>query len=119
MDAAALVLPPLLLLALPLALPSWLFEVLGWVPAVVFPVGSGLQLLAIIHRRCAEGVSIPAWMLFAVANVCMFLYNEKYEEIESILGALGTAVLNVCVVIAAIRFKNLKKRAAVIASVDP
>lgn len=92
-------------------LPAWLFELLGWIPALVFPAASGVQLLAIIHRRHAEGVSIPAWVLFAIANVCLFGYTEKYTEWESILGSLGSAVLNVCIVIAAIRYRTARQPA--------
>ena len=92
-------------------IPDWLFAVLGWVPAVIFPAASGLQLLAIIHRRSAQGVSIPAWALFAVANLCLFVYTEKYDEVESIVGALGTSVLNVCIVIAALKFRARTKAA--------
>jgi hypothetical protein len=44
----------------PIVMPEWLFTVLGWVPAIIFPTASGLQLLAILHRRSAQGVSIPA-----------------------------------------------------------
>lgn len=87
-------------------LPTWLFTLLGWVPAVIFPTASGLQLLAIIQRRSAEGVSIPAWALFAIANMCLFVYTEKYGEIESIVGALGTAGLNLCIVAAALRYRK-------------
>ncbi|MFM7051007.1 MAG: hypothetical protein ACKOYN_02585 [Planctomycetota bacterium] len=87
----------------PLANP-WIFEALGWVPAVVFPVATGVQLLAILRAKSSEGVSIPAWVMFAVANMCLFLYTEKYAELESIVGALGTAVLNLCIVVAAIRY---------------
>ncbi|MBU3727749.1 MAG: hypothetical protein FGM37_00645 [Phycisphaerales bacterium] len=92
-----------------IALPEWLFTVLGWVPAVIFPTASGMQLLAILHRRSAQGVSIPAWALFAVANLCLFVYTEKYDEIESIVGALGTSVLNVCIVIAALRYRKQQR----------
>jgi hypothetical protein len=88
------------------AMPSWLFELLGWVPAVIFPAASGLQLATILHRRSADGVSVPAWALFAIANMCLFVYTEKYGEIESILGALGTAFLNICIVVAAIRYRK-------------
>ncbi len=83
-----------------------LFEILGWVPAVIFPMASGLQLLAILHRRSAEGVSVPAWALFAIANMCLFVYTEKYGEMESIMGALGTAALNLCIVAAAWRYRK-------------
>jgi uncharacterized protein with PQ loop repeat len=86
--------------------PGWLFTALGWVPAVVFPTACGMQLLTILHRRSADGVSVPAWSLFAIANLCLFLYTEKYGEIESILGALGTAALNVCIVVAALRYRK-------------
>lgn len=95
MDDPAL--PPLL---------DQLIDLLGWVPAVVFPVGTGLQLLAILRAKSSEGVSIPAWTLFAFANVCLFAYTEKYGELESILGALGTALLNLCIVVAAIRYRH-------------
>ena len=87
-------------------LPSWLFEVLGWVPAVVFPGATLLQLATIVRRKTAAGVSIEAWTAYAVANICLFLYTEKYGELESILGALGTAALNLCIVAAAIRYRN-------------
>lgn len=94
-------------------MPDWLFAALGWVPAIIFPAASGLQLLAILHRRSAQGVSIPAWGLFAIANLCLFVYTEKYDEVESIVGALGTSVLNVCIVMAALRFRAPRRAAAV------
>lgn len=83
-----------------------LFEFLGWVPAVVFPAATALQLAAILRAKSSEGVSIPAWSLFAFANICLFAYTEKYGELESILGALGTALLNLCIVVAAIRYRR-------------
>jgi uncharacterized protein with PQ loop repeat len=83
-----------------------LFEFLGWVPAVVFPAATALQLAAILRAKSSEGVSIPAWSLFAFANICLFVYTEKYGELESILGALGTALLNLCIVAAAIRYRR-------------
>ncbi len=85
---------------------DWLFEVLGWIPAIIFPAASGMQLLTIIHRRCSAGVSIPAWALFACANLCLFVYTEKYSELESIIGALGTAVLNLCIVVTAMKYRQ-------------
>jgi hypothetical protein len=36
----------------------------------------------------------------------LFLYTEKYSELESIFGALGTAALNLCIVGASIRYRN-------------
>jgi len=87
-------------------MPDWLFQILAWVPAIIFPAASGLQLLAILHKRNAEGVSVTAWAMFAVANMCLFIYTEKYTEMESILGALGTAGINVCIVVACFRYRK-------------
>lgn len=87
-------------------MPDWIFQVLAWVPAIIFPTASGLQLLAILHKRNAEGVSVTAWAMFAVANMCLFIYTEKYSEMESILGALGTAAINLCIVIACFRYRT-------------
>ena len=85
---------------------DWLFELIGWVPAVVFPAATMLQLLVIVRRKTAAGVSVTAWTAFAIANICLYLYTEKYSELESVVGALGTAALNLCIVGAAIRYRN-------------
>ncbi len=88
------------------SIPSWLFSLLGWIPAIVFPTGTALQLLQILRNKRSDGVSIPAWCLFATANVSLFVYTEKYTELESILGTLGTAALNLCIVAAALRYRR-------------
>lgn len=87
-------------------LPVPLISVLGWIPAVIFPGATLLQLAVIVRRKTAEGVSVIAWSAYAVANASLFLYTEKYGELESILGALGTAVLNLCIVAAALRYRK-------------
>lgn len=92
-----------------ITLTDLLVEGLGWVPAVVFPVATGIQLLAILRTKDSSGVSIPAWCLFAFANICLFAYTEKYGEIESIIGSLGTAALNLCIVAAAIRYRSNRR----------
>lgn len=72
----------------------------GWIPAVIFPSASFLQFMAIVRRKSAAGVSALSWLLFAVANVSLFFYMERYFEIQSIVGALGTAIVNLLVVAA-------------------
>lgn len=99
------VMPTMLLSMLP-SMGPWVFEILGWVPAIIFPAASGLQLLTIVHRRNADGVSIPAWAMFAVANLCLFVYTEKYGEMESIVGALGTSGLNLCIVVVSLQYRR-------------
>jgi hypothetical protein len=88
-----------------------LVDLLGWVPAIVFPAACGLQLLEIVKRRSAEGVSVLAWSMFAFANASLFVYTEKYGEIESIVGTLGTAGLNLCIVGAALKYRARGKAA--------
>jgi uncharacterized protein with PQ loop repeat len=91
-------------------MPPALFELLGWIPAIVFPAATLLQLAAIVRRRNAAGVSALAWSLFGLANICLYAYTEKYSELESILGSLGTAFLNLCIVVAAIRYQRAARR---------
>lgn len=93
-------------LSSPLFSSPWLFSLLGWIPAIVFPAATALQLLQILRNKRSDGVSIPAWCLFATANVSLFVYTEKYTELESILGTLGTAALNLCIVAAALRYRR-------------
>lgn len=92
---------------------SGLIPFLGWVPAVIFPAATGLQLLAMIQKRSAEGVSVAAWTLFALANTSLFLYTEKYGELESIIGTLGTAGLNLCIVGVALHYRKQARARAV------
>ncbi|MFZ9916593.1 MAG: hypothetical protein ACO3IB_14835 [Phycisphaerales bacterium] len=89
-----------------------LFDAVGWVPALVFPIATWLQLGAIVARRSAEGVSVPAWLLFAIANTCLYFYTEKHGELESVLGTLLTAALNLCIVGAALWYRRGARKGA-------
>lgn len=80
-------------------------SLVGWIPALVFPLATALQLAAILRARSAKGVSIAAWLLFALANVSLYLYVGKYGELQSILAGLGTAVLNLAIVAAALLYR--------------
>jgi uncharacterized protein with PQ loop repeat len=81
-------------------------QVAGWIPAVVFPLAGAIQLAAIVRAKSARGVSVLSWSLFAVANVCMYVYLGKYAEPQAILSGLGTATLNVAVVVAALAYRS-------------
>lgn len=81
-------------------------QIAGWIPAVVFPLAGAVQLAAILRARSARGVSIVSWMMFAVANVCLFFYLGRYTEPQAILSGLGTATLNVAVVVAALVYRS-------------
>jgi uncharacterized protein with PQ loop repeat len=77
-------------------------EIAGWIPAVVFPSATGLQLAKIIKHKSAKGVSIATWLLFGLSNLGLYAYAEKYTSIQTIAGFLGTALLDF--IIAAMAF---------------
>lgn len=78
----------------------------GWIPAVIFPSASLLQFMAIVRRKSAAGVSALSWILFAVANISLYFYMERHFELQSIIGALGTALVNLLVVAAIWRYRD-------------
>jgi len=67
---------------------------MGWVPAVIFPLAAMLQLLKIYTSRRADGVSASAWLAFGIANLCLYIYTEKYEELQALLGMVGQALID-------------------------
>jgi hypothetical protein len=58
------------------------------------------------QQKSAKGVSITAWVMVAVANVSLYIYTQKYDELQSILALLGAASLNICVVLLALHFRR-------------
>ena len=73
-------------------------QICGWVPAVVFPAGTLVQLVKIVQAKNADGVSVSAWLLFGLANICLYIYAEKYSDLQAILGFLGTAAADLAIV---------------------
>lgn len=71
-----------------------LIEISGWLPAIIFPAATMIQLLAILRSRSTHGVSWSTWMLFGVANISVYVYTEKYLALQTIVGFLGTALLD-------------------------
>ena len=63
---------------------------------------TALQLAAIVRRRSARGVSIGAWLLFALANGSLYVYLGRWAEPQAILSTLATATLNLAIVAAAL-----------------
>ncbi|MCV6605905.1 MAG: hypothetical protein OIF34_11410 [Porticoccaceae bacterium] len=87
---------------------EWL-DLIKIVPAVVFPGAALIQLLALIKQRSALGVSVTTWWLFALANICLYLYTGKFTELAAIVTFLGTATLNIAVAITAHHFLRKSK----------
>lgn len=71
-----------------------LIDLCGWLPAVIIPLATIIQLSAILRNRSTTGVSALTWFLFGVANVGLYVYTEKYSDIQSIVGLLGSALLD-------------------------
>jgi uncharacterized protein with PQ loop repeat len=77
---------------------AFLTNLVGWIPAIILPAATALQLVRIIRAPSSEGVSIATWALFGLANVSLYIFTEKYSSIQSILGLLLTALLNAAIV---------------------
>ncbi|MGV6859356.1 MAG: hypothetical protein ACWA5X_10310 [bacterium] len=78
-----------------------LLKLIGLIPALIFPAASLVQLLTILKRRQADGVSLLTWVMVGVANVSLFVYTQKYTDVLTIMALLGTAVLNFTVALTA------------------
>lgn len=74
-------------------------DLAGWVPAVIFPGASFLQLLKVIRSESVAGISIVTWLLFVLANLGMYVFTEKYFVIQSIITNLLTAAIQGSVVV--------------------
>ncbi|UTW45146.1 hypothetical protein KFE80_12375 [bacterium SCSIO 12696] len=83
-----------------------LLDVVKIIPAIVFPGAALIQLWALIKQRSANGVSATTWWLFAIANICLYIYTGKYTEVAAIVTFLGTATLNITVAITALLLRR-------------
>lgn len=75
-----------------------LADLSGWIPAVILPVASLIQLVKIYKSKSSDGVSPLAWTLFGVANIGLYIFTEKYLAFQSIIGLLGTSLINFYIV---------------------
>ena len=70
----------------------------GWIPAIILPAATISQLLKIVQSQSAEGVSLITWFLFGVANIGLYIFTEKYFALQSLIGLLGTAIMDFVIV---------------------
>jgi uncharacterized protein with PQ loop repeat len=85
-----------------------LVELAGWIPAIIFPSATSVQLIKIVREKTAVGVSVLTWILFGFANIGLYFYAEKYFALQSIIGLLGTAILDFIIVGLAFSFNEKK-----------
>lgn len=79
-------------------MPEFILQISGWLPALIFPTATLVQLLTILKNKSAKGVSAITWFLFGIGNIGVYIYTEKYTNLESILGFLGTALIDFIIV---------------------
>lgn len=82
---------------------SQLIELSGWLPAIIFPAATLIQLVSIFRTGSVKGVSPLAWVLFGVANFSVYIYTEKYLALQTIIGFLGSALLDFIIAAMAIK----------------
>ena len=88
---------------------NFFIELAGWIPAIIFPSATSVQLIKIVREKTAGGVSILTWTLFGFANIGLYFYAEKYFSLQSLVGFLGTALLDFIIVALAIKMKSQDK----------
>lgn len=84
-----------------------LIEIFGIIPAIVFPTATIIQLIHLVKTKTSEGVSPIPWGAFALGNVSLYIYTEKYSQLQSIIGLLVTSALQLAII--ALVFKYRKK----------
>ncbi len=81
-------------------------NIAGWIPAIILPIATISQLTKIVQEKTAKGVSLITWFLFGVANIGLYLFTEKYLALQSLVGLLGTAVLDFVILGVAFFYKR-------------
>lgn len=84
-------------------------DAVGFIPAIIFPIATLIQLVYIVRRKNSEGVSVIAWSAFALGNISLYIYTEKYFALQSIMGQLLTTVLQILIVVLAIKYRKINK----------
>jgi len=84
-------------------------NIAGWLPAIIFPAATLIQVIAILRSKRIEGVSPLTWTLFGIANIAVYIYTEKYLAPQTIIGFLGTAILDFIIAAMAIRGRACRK----------
>ncbi len=82
-----------------------IFEALGWLPAIILPVSTLLQLRHAIVSPDVSGISRLSWGLFAIANLGAWVYTRALWAPQSLLAFLLTAILD-CAIVAVVTVRR-------------
>jgi uncharacterized protein with PQ loop repeat len=86
-----------------------IIDVAGWLPAIIFPIATLIQLIALLRSNSLKGISPTTWTLFGIANISIYIYTEKYLAVQTIVGFLGTALLDFGIAAMAIKARASQK----------
>lgn len=86
-------------------------QITGIIPAIIFPTASLIQVITLLKRGNADGVSALSWFCFGIANICLYIYTQKYGEWAAIVTFLGTSFLNFTVCFLALYYRRKSKAA--------
>ena len=50
-----------------------IIDIAGWLPALIFPAATLIQLIAILRISTIKGVSLLTWTLFGIANISVYI----------------------------------------------
>ncbi|CAM3915672.1 hypothetical protein VA7868_03327 [Vibrio aerogenes CECT 7868] len=85
-----------------------IIDIIGYIPAIIFPVATLSQLFHLLKTKSADGVSLITWIAFATGNVSLYIYTEKYNELQTIAGLLLTAILQIAIVVLILKYRRPK-----------
>lgn len=75
-----------------------IIQIIGFLPVLIFPGASLIQLLHLIKLKDSSGTSMTTWVAFCLGNISLYVYTEKYFEFQAIAGLLGTAVIQMFII---------------------
>ncbi|MGI0116649.1 hypothetical protein [Zooshikella sp. RANM57] len=87
-------------------MPEIIVTIAGFFPMIIFPAATVIQLVALLKSKTGKGVSKMTWFLFGVANIGAYLMSpQNYAAIQSIIGFLGTALIDFVIVFLAFKYE--------------
>lgn len=82
-------------------------ELIGVIPAIIFPAATAIQLFHLLKTKSSDGVSALTWFAFSIGNIALFVYTEKYDQLQSIIGLLFTGLLQIFIVVLTLKYRKL------------
>ena len=84
-------------------------DIVGVIPAIVFPTATLYQLIHLYRAKSSEGVSALAWAAFFIGNLSVYFYTEKYFQLQAIVAFLVTGVFQLMIVMLAMKYRAKAK----------